>query len=258
MKKIYVLVCVFGFAVANLLNASSHQVKMLSVDIDLHDKAKLQRGARMFMNYCSGCHSLHYLRYNRMAQDLGLTTFDGKIDQNLLVSNLIFTQAKIHDPIDISMPATDARQWFGVLPPDLSLSARKRGASWLYTYLKSFYEDNSRPFKSNNLLIPGVAMPNILAPLSGRAIAVKEKANDPNSPIDYLLQIKPGTMSIHEFDSALEDLVTFLVYVGEPAKLTRYRIGGFVIAYLAILLVVVYQLKKLYWKRLKKPKQQVY
>jgi ubiquinol-cytochrome c reductase cytochrome c1 subunit len=251
MKIKYAIAYLAGLVVATVLQAStSIKVETLPIDIDLHDKEKLQRGAKLYMNYCSGCHSLRYMRYSRMAKDLGLTTFDGELDENLLVSNLIFTRAKIHDPIEIGMPAIDSREWFGVQPPDLSLSARKRGASWLYTYLKSFYEDKARPFGSNNLLIPGVAMPNVLAPLSGRVVGVKENPKLENSPVSHLLRVTDGEMTAHEFDNAVEDLVTFLVYVGEPVKIVRYRAGGFVLAFLCIFLIVVYRLKKNYWKDL--------
>jgi ubiquinol-cytochrome c reductase cytochrome c1 subunit len=224
---------------------ASNAVDMLPLSVDIQDKARLQRGAKLFMNYCSGCHSLRYLRYSRLATDLGLTTFDGSIDEDLLKSNLIFTTSKIHDPIQISIPPADARQWFGRLPPDLSLSARERGAEWIYTYLKSFYIDKMRPFGTNNLVIPEVGMPNILAPLQGEVIAVKKDHDAP-----YLLLIKQGEMSQPQFDSALQDLVTFLVYVGEPVKLVRYRLGIFVLIFLAVFLVIAYQLKKVYWRRI--------
>nr|WP_231862014.1 cytochrome c1 [Legionella hackeliae] len=224
-------------------------IEMLPVNIDVRDSAKLQRGARIYMNYCSGCHSLRFMRYNRMAEDLGLTTFTGEIDRDLLFNNLVFTTAKIHDPIQISMAATDALQWFGIVPPDLSLTARERGPEWIYTYLKSFYEDKKRPFGTNNLLIPDVAMPNILEPLLGRVIAVREKTN-PKSPIAHLLLIEPGEMNPREFDSMLEDLVTFLTYVAEPVKLIRYRLGVIVIVFLCIFFLVAYQLKRVYWKKI--------
>lgn len=245
IKTLFILFCVFFLLTTNSL--ANNTVELSPVEINLHDQASLQRGAKFFMNYCSGCHSLRYMRYNRMAEDLGLTTFEGDIDENLLFSNLIFTQAKIHDPIEISLPPADARQWFGTLPPDLSLIARKRGSSWLYTYLKSFYVDKSRPFGSNNLLVPEVAMPDVLAPLAGRVVAI---GNQNKSFPPSLVQVEPGEMSEQEFDNALQDLVTFLVYVGEPGKMTRYRMGGFVMVFLCILLLVVYQLKKAYWKTL--------
>ncbi|WP_133139333.1 cytochrome c1 [Legionella genomosp. 1] len=230
--------------------AAEDNVKLLPVDIDLQDKARLQRGAKMYMNYCSGCHSLKYMRYNRMAHDLGLTTFDGELDSDLLINNLIFTRAPIYDPIRISMPPADAQEWFGKVPPDLSLSARQRGASWLYTYLKGFYVDKTRPFGANNILIPGVAMPNVLEPLAGRVVAIENKDEAGYLFLSHLLLSEPGEMTQPEFDSAVTDLVNFLVYVGEPAKLVRYRAGGFVIAFLFIFLLVVYRLKKTYWEKI--------
>lgn len=223
-------------------------VSLLPISVDVRDDASLQRGARIFMNYCSGCHSLRYLRYNRMALDLGLTTFDGQVDEALLVNNLIFTAAKPQDPIQISLPEADARQWFGKQPPDLSLSAREHGAPWIYTYLKTFYADAKRPFGANNQLVPDVAMPNILAPLQGRVIATHTNT----SPQDMQLVLtQAGELNPQEFDKLLQDLVNFLVYVSEPNQLIRYRIGTGVILFLCILLVLVFKLKKLYWKNVK-------
>ena len=149
------------------------------------------------------------------------------------------------------MPPTDARQWFGRTPPDLSLSARERGADWIYTYLKSFYVDKSRPFGANNLLVPDVAMPNILAPLQGSVIAENHgDSMDRQKPLDIVL-VARGEMTEQEFDSALQDLVTFLVYVAEPVQLIRYRIGVFVLLFLLIFLVVAYRLKRSYWSVLR-------
>ena len=222
-------------------------VDIKPLSIDSKDKARLQRGAKWFMNYCSGCHSLKYMRYNRMAEDLGLTTFDGQVDKDLLKSNLIFTKASIYDPIHIAMPPEDAKQWFGVVPPDLSLVARARGAKWLYVYLKSFYQDSSRPFGSNNVLFPDVSMPNVLAPLIGKMILI---SNTPDHRT-YLQLVQQGEMFPNEFNDALNDLVTFLVYVGEPAQLVRYKLGGFVLVFLLVFLIIVYRLKRVYWRRIK-------
>ena len=240
-----VIVCIFLLDIAPLAKAENRP--MQSVTIDLKDRDSLQRGAKLFMNYCSGCHSLKYMRYNRMATELGLTTFDGALDEDLLKNNLIFTESTIYDPIRIAMPPEDAKQWFGMVPPDLSLSARDRGPDWIYTYLKSFYYDDSRPFRTNNLLIPDVAMPNILEPLIGTIIL---KNNTVSHSSDLIL-LEPGEMYQAEFDSALKDLVTFLVYVGEPAKMIRYKIGVFVILFLCVLFIFAYRLKKIYWKRIK-------
>lgn len=243
---IYFLVIIFigGFYCVS-------QREKVPLKIDVSNKVQLQHGAQLFMNYCSGCHALRYMRYNQMAHDLGLTTFDGHIDQNLLINNLIFTQARIADPIQISMPVADARQWFGKAPPDLSLSARQRGATWLYTYLKSYYLDDTRPYRANNLLVPNVAMPNVLAPLQG--IVVRRQAQHAKNELldETLVLVKKGEISAQEFDLALQDLVTFLVYVGEPAQLIRYRLGIGVTIFLIIFASMAYQLKRIYWKKVK-------
>jgi ubiquinol-cytochrome c reductase cytochrome c1 subunit len=244
------IICV-GWTLSLGVHAAAVTTELLPVQVRVQDKPTLQRGARLFMNYCSGCHSLRYLRYNRMAQDLGLTTFDGQLDRELLMNNLVFTTAQPTDPIEISMPAADARQWFGRMPPDLSLVAREHGAAWLYTYLNSFYRDDSRPFGTNNLLVPGVGMPNVLAHLEGEVIAAVPTGAQAPTRTDLRLQ-HPGEMSRHQFDSALEDLVTFLVYVGEPAQLVRYRAGAWVMLFLGIFLVFAYLLKQSYWRALKR------
>lgn len=223
----------------------AEEPKLLHVSVDIHNQEKCQRGARFFMNYCSGCHSLKYLRYSQMGKDLGLITFDGDLDEDLLYNNLIFTTAKVHDPINISMSAGDAAQWFGVVPPDLSLSARHRGPDWIYTYLKSFYFDPTRPFNTNNLLIPQVAMPNVLEPLAGRIMLAHQEGHSP-----MLMRMTDGEMTEQALNASLEDLVTFLAYVGEPAQLVRKKIGYFVLSYLFLFLCVIYALKKLYWKKL--------
>lgn len=183
-------------------------------------RASLQRGAKLFMNYCSGCHSLKYMRYNQMAEGLGLVSFDGRVDEDLLKNNLILTKALVNAPIEIALPPEDAKQWFGVVPPDLSLVVRERGARWLYLYLTGFYNDKSRPFGVNNLLVHDVTMPNVLAPLGkGNAEQVQN------------------------------DLVTFLSYVSEPELEARYRMGWFVMGFLLIFLFIAFGLKKVYWQK---------
>ncbi|MFT4058551.1 MAG: cytochrome c1 [Legionella sp.] len=230
-----------------LLLFVSQEVFAQYLKIDLHDKTSLQRGARSFMNYCSGCHSLKYLRYNRMAEGLGLFV-NGHLDEDLLKNNLIFTQAAINDPIRIALPPEDARQWFGVIPNDLSLIARSKGIDWLYAYLQGFYEDNSRPFGTNNLLVPGVAMPNILGPLIGEKVLIlqsKEQAG-------HLLMVSKGELSPQEMDRFLQDLVTFLAYVAEPTKIERQQIGPPVMSLLLILGLVMLCLKRIYWRKIPK------
>lgn len=148
---------VLGFA------AGGHGPQLDHVDIDLTDKAAMQDGARTFANYCMGCHSAKFQRYERVATDLG-------IPADLMMEKLVFTGAKIGDHMDIGMKPADAKTWFGAAPPDLTLVARVRGTDWLYSYLRSFYEDPKRPWGVNNVIFPNVGMPNVLAPLQGRQV----------------------------------------------------------------------------------------
>ncbi|GGI83131.1 cytochrome c [Legionella impletisoli] len=246
MKKILLLI---ALAVNSIAHAADAEIDWHEVKINLSNQASLQRGAKYFMNYCSGCHSLKYLRYSQMAKGLGLITFDGSIAKDLLMNNLVFTKATVYDPIEIAMPREDAEQWFGRMPPDLTLSAREKGANWIYTYLKSFYKDESRPFGSNNRLVPDVSMPNILAPLQGEVIALNpDQSNDPSHL--KLALVEQGIMTQQQFDSMLQDLVNFLVYAAEPNLLKRYTIGSVVIAFLIILAVFAYLLKRVYWKKI--------
>ena len=186
--------------------ASGAGVHLQDAHVDITDQSSLQRGAKLFMNYCSGCHSLKFLRYSQLAKGLKLQTFDGQLDKSLLHNNLVFTNAQTGEPVKIAMPPQDSREWFGKIPPDLSLVARVRGSNWLYTYLKSFYQDSSKTFGANNLLFPDVAMPNVLAPLQGIQEAeyttkrfefdgqIKEE-----QVISHLTVSKDGSMSEHQF-----------------------------------------------------------
>lgn len=227
-------------------------------EVNLTDLASAQRGAKLFMNYCAGCHSLKYLRYNQMAKGLGLTTDDGSPDQDLL-KNLMFTTAKTTDHVLTAIPMENAAEWFGgITPPDLSLEVRIRGADWIYTYLKSFYEDKTRPFATNNALYPQVAMPDVLYPLQGKQIAITQTSTHvfegntiKTTTIDHLQSLGNGEMSEQAFNSAIGDIVNFLAYVGEPDQLTRIHLGYWVIAFLIILLLFAYLLKKEYWKDIK-------
>lgn len=213
------------------------------IRVDVSNQPSLQRGARLYMNYCSGCHSLRYLRYNQMAEGMGLSDSNGRVDEELLKNNLIFTQASINDPIRIAMPPEDAKQWFGTVPPDLSLITREKGPIWLYTYLNSFYRDKSKPFGTNNLLMPGVLMPNVLEPLFGELI-LKNK----DGHTAYLSLIHQGELSPSQIENFLQDLINFLVYVGEPEQIIRYRLGWYVLLFLSLFLLVALGLKKVYWQ----------
>jgi len=235
--------------------AAGTNIPLQRAHIDLQDKASLQRGAKLFMNYCSGCHSLQYMRYKRLAKDIGIENDDGEFDKTMFKENLIFTGASINDMVHTAMRSQDARQWFGINPPDLTLIARIRGVDWLVTYLKSFYQDNSRPWGANNWLFPDVAMPNILNALQGEQSAVYRTEviqyagkSKKIRVIDHLQRVVEGKMTEHEFDSSINDIVNFLAYTGEPVQLTRRRIGFWVLLFLGLFSVLAYLLKKEYWK----------
>ncbi|HEY0180482.1 MAG TPA: cytochrome c1 [Dokdonella sp.] len=202
----------------------------------------MQRGARLFFNYCSGCHSLQYLRYSRLAEDLGL-------DEKSVEANLVFTGAKIGEHATNHMPAADAAKWFGKTPPDLSLEARAKGSDWIYNYLKSFYLDPSRPLGWNNTVFPNVSMPNPLWEMQGQQVAVQKPTPDGHpGPVERLELRTPGTQTPEQFDRTVRDIAAFLQYAGEPAALKREAMGVWVLLYLALFTLIAYLLKHEFWK----------
>jgi ubiquinol-cytochrome c reductase cytochrome c1 subunit len=225
--------------------AAGPSVHLDKANVNLNNKESLQRGARLFTNYCLTCHSAQYQRYNRMARDLGLT-------EEQVIENLIFTSAQVGEQMHVAMSRKDATEWFGAPPPDLTLVARSRGEDWLYTYMRTFYLDESRPFGVNHEVFPSVGMPHVLWELEGLKKAVTEttvdKDGNPHTAITGYEMVKPGTMTPAEYDRAVRDLVAFMSYIGEPIQLERKRLGVWVLLFLAILLVVSYLLKKEYWK----------
>ena len=210
-----------------------------SADIDLTDKVSLQRGAKNFVTYCLGCHSAKQIRYLRIANDLGL-------DEKHVLKDIAPEGAGIYEQLHSAMNKHDAEKWFGTQPPDLSLIARSRGADWLYSYLKGFYADKSRPFGVNNAVFEDVSMPNPLWQLQGEQQPVYEIDGE-RRVLEKLVSSSAGTQSPEEFDKTVNDLVNFLVYVGEPVQLERQQMGKYVIFYLLIFLVIAYLLKKEYW-----------
>ena len=208
----------------------------------LDDRASLQRGAQLYMNYCSGCHSLKYLRYSRMAEDLGLS-------EEEVMTNLNFTGAKFGEQIQTSMTEEHAKAAFGKMPPDLSLIARVRGTYWLYTYLKSFYLDETRPVGWNNTLFPNVSMPNPLWELQGlQHGVVGEKDAAGEAHVERLELRTAGTHDAEAFNQSVRDITAFLEYAGEPAALKRQSLGVWVILFLAAFTFLAYLVKKEYWK----------
>jgi len=205
---------------------------------DLNDKASLQRGAKTFVNYCLSCHSASYMRYNRL-QDIGLTN-----DQ--IKDNLLFAADKVGEPMEVAMRKTDAKVWFGATPPDLTVIARSRGADWLYSYLRGFYRDDTRPTGWNNTVFDKVGMPHVLFGMQGEQELHVEKHGEHETK--HLVLAKAGTLTAPEYDATVADLVNYLVYMGEPAQQTRTHLGVFVLLFLGIFFVVAYYLKKEFWK----------
>lgn len=234
------------FAAGLLVSASAFAASGGAVQqsgIDLTDRASLQRGAQLYMNYCAGCHSLKYLRYSRMAEDLGLT-------EDEVMQNLNLTGAKFGEQIHVSMTNEQGNEWFGKMPPDLSLISRVRGSDWIFTYLKSFYLDESRPLGWNNTLFPNVSMPNPLWDIQGLQHA-EYGAADPVTGERQVVGLKvtqPGTSSPEAFDQTARDISAFLEYAGEPAALKREKIGVWAVLFLAMFTFIAWLLKKEYWR----------
>lgn len=225
--------------------ASGGSVRLDKVNIDPTNKASLQRGARTFVNYCMGCHSAKYQRYNRMARDLDMTNQD-------VIDNLMFSGEKVGAHMDTAMSSAAGKAYFGAPPPDLTLVSRVRGNDWLYTYLRTFYQDSSRPFGVNNEVFDKVGMPNVLWELQGVQKAVyKTETNDDGHEHKMLEGVelaKAGTQTPAEFDRTIRDLVNFLDYIAEPIRQERQALGIKVLLFLALFLVLAYLLKKEFWK----------
>ncbi|MCS5586805.1 MAG: cytochrome c1 [Gammaproteobacteria bacterium] len=220
MKKLFktTLSVLAGLTLSlNALAAGS--VALDSANTDINDQKSLQNGAKLFMNYCSACHSIEFMRYNRIGKDLNISDAD-------VVKNLMFSGDKIGNPVTSSMSKEGAEKWFGTTPPDLSLASRSKGVDWVYTYLRSFYKDDSRPFGVNNKILVNASMP------------------------DVLWELKQNK-STEDFDKDVRDITNFLDYVGEPAKLIRVDLGYKVLAFLFVLFILSYLLKKEYWKDVK-------
>ncbi|AUU23209.1 cytochrome c1 [Aeromonas caviae] len=227
-----------------LVLASGGGFPLDKAEYDLSDKASLQRGAATFMNYCAGCHSTQYQRYNRVAVDIG-------IPDDLMKENLVFTGAKIGDLMKSAMSEKDAARWFGAPPPDLTLVARVRGADWIYTYLRSFYVDETRPFGVNNAVFPSVGMPHVLEPLQGTPRAEFKTHTLDGVEMQQVVSIKSdgnGEMNNEEYDQTVLDLVNFLVYSAEPVQQERERMGFWVLGFIAIFFIFTVLLKKEFWR----------
>lgn len=233
MKSKILFVLAFLLPMAAFAN---EHVKLDHAPIDPSNQVSLQRGAKTFVNYCLNCHSASYMRYNRL-QDIGLTDTQIK-------ANLLFAGDKVGDTMTVAMPKADAKAWFGATPPDLSVEARARGADWLYSYLRGFYRDDTRPTGWNNTVYDKVAMPHVLWELQGQQVLKVNEATE-----DHVLVLdKPGTMSPAEYNLMVADLVNYLVFMAEPFKERDKHLGLLVLAFLGLLLGLTYALKKEFWK----------
>lgn len=231
MKKILSLILAVSSVAAI---AAGPSVELEKANIQPDNLVSLQNGAKLYVNYCMGCHSLEFQRYERMARDL-------EIPNEIVIQNLMVTGDKIGEQMKIAMKREDAAQWFGAPPPDLTLVARvrKNGVDWLYSYLKGFYRDETRPYGVNNTVFPNVGMPHVLENLQG----VQVKTDD-----GKLELVEQGSMTPEEYDQAVLDITNFLHYVAEPMKSDRREIGVYVLMFLIVLFGLAYLLKKEYWK----------
>jgi ubiquinol-cytochrome c reductase cytochrome c1 subunit len=239
MKKIISTVALtVGLLVGTNAVMAQEEGGLPSAGTNVHDQASLQRGAKLFFNYCVGCHSLKYVRYSRMAEDLGLS-------EDEVMKNLNFTGAKFGDPVISHMPEDSAQQFFGKAPPDLSLEVRAKTADWVYGYLNSFYLDPTRPVGWNNTVFPNASMPFPLWELQGLQTAVKKEGSE---DVEKLELSQPGKLTPAQYQQAARDLTNFLEYAAEPAALQRQRYGIWVLLFLAGFTFLAYLLKKEYWK----------
>jgi len=263
MSKVTAFLAALLLAAAGAASASGGaDIRLEPSPVNRLDLESQQRGVRTFVNYCLNCHTAKYMRYNRLTE-LGLT-------EAQIRDNLMFATTKIGDTMTVAMTPADGKAWFGVTPPDLSVEARVRGTDWLYNYFLGFYRDDAAPSGWNNLVFPNVAMPHVLAQLSGanRLVATEYKTHEeaqaaalaakgivvlaPGKNHTYIVKTlaedAPGTLTPVEYRAMVADLVNYLDFMSEPAKNKRLRLGLIVLLYLGVLFVFAYWLKREYWK----------
>ena len=256
MKKLILSFLVaMGFVGGALASAGGIQWDRFPTD-KLTDLPSLQNGAKMFVNHCLNCHAAAYVRYNRL-RDIGLTNDEIK-------NNLMFATDKVGETMHVSLDPKQAKEWFGATPPDLALVARSRadiargsGADYLYTYLRTFYRDDTKATGWNNLAFPDVAMPHALWQLQGQRVAKFTEQKDPHDPTrtvhDFagFEQLSPGTMTPAQYDESVADLVAFMEWMAEPARAQRLRLGVWVLLFLALFTVVIWRTNAAFWKDVK-------
>jgi ubiquinol-cytochrome c reductase cytochrome c1 subunit len=248
MKK-QILILILG-VLPTFAFASGGGVHLESAPIDISDMESVKRGAKHFIDYCFSCHEASYMRYNRIARDTGMT--DAELRENLIfTTNEKGEPTKVGSLMKVAMTDDYARTAFGTPAPDLTLTARSRGADWVYTYLHSFYIDPYRPTGMNNLVFPDVGMPNVLSSLQGMQKAVYKTETRQGvevESVDHLELAQAGSMTEEEYDAFVTDLVNFMVYLAEPVQNERRSLGIKVLIFLVVFFVLAYMLKKEYWK----------
>jgi ubiquinol-cytochrome c reductase cytochrome c1 subunit len=238
-----VIAFVLGIGVASGA-AAQHEAALEAANNNIANTASLQRGAKYFVNYCLGCHSAKYVRYNRLGEDL-------QISDQQLIDNLMFTGERPFDLMENAMRPEDAERWFGIAPPDLSLIARSRGTDYIYTFLRSFYIAPDSETGVNNVVLPGTAMPHVLWQLQGTQRAVFNTDDHGVEEFDHFETVRPGELDARAFDEVVRDIVNFLDYIGEPIKRERQQLGVRVIGFLLVFLLIAFMLKKEIWKGVK-------
>jgi ubiquinol-cytochrome c reductase cytochrome c1 subunit len=246
MLKKNILLSLYFFLLSSIALASGSDLNLDKANVNVKDYASLQRGAKIYMTTCATCHSLKYVRYKEMAKQIEMVDSSGDLLVDVVQDGLMYSGAKITDNIISALSSDDGEKWFGKSPPDLSLVARCRGVDWLFSYLRTFYKDDSKLWGVNNVVFPDVAMPHVLLNYQG----LKGLSGDDSHHINLKL-IEQGSLNEKEYDLMVLDLVNFLSYVGEPHQLERKRIGRYVLVFLFVLLVLVYLMKREYWKDIK-------
>ncbi|HET6563965.1 MAG TPA: cytochrome c1 [Xanthomonadales bacterium] len=240
MKKFAanLIIGLLATGLSSLAMAAAGTAHLEHSEVNVRDLAAVQSGAKWYVNYCMSCHSAQYMRYNRLSEDLNLT-------EEQVMNNLVFSDAKIGETMDIAMRPADATKWLGKAPPDLSLISRSRGNDWLFTYLKSFYQDETGGW--NNLVLPNASMPHVMWQLQGIQKPVYATQGDAEV-VDHLVLASEGLQTPEEYETTVRELVTFLDYLSEPAKLKRKSIGIWVMLFLTLFAFVAYLLKAEYWR----------
>ena len=235
MKNSHMKKLILILAILPLIALANEEKIGVTAPIDATNYASLQRGAKTFINNCLNCHGASYMRYNRL-KDIGLTEAQIK-------DNLLFAGEKVGDTMKVTMNSKDAKKWFGVAPPDLSVEVRARGADWIYAYLRGFYRDSTTTTGWNNTVYPKVAMPHVLYELQGEQVM--------NHETHKLELLKPGKLSPSEYNNYVGDLTNFMAYMAEPGKQQRQHLGWYALLFLGVLLVLTKKLKNAYWKDIK-------